>query len=437
MRPVRYLTLVLFVLGFCDTDVSAQSPKAPRLLTEFGIKLASIPPISSDGLITKEIAIARALRYSPHLKSLESDIQALGHAARQARAYPNPNVSAEIEDWGRQKENGPSQATLVLEQTIPLWGKRGRAFDAVDARRLAIEAAWQAEALDLYARTSSLYASLLGGQEKLIQAGKRLALSRETEQAVATKLREGAVPESEVQRAIASRSLAQVDSLIASSEIERARTELGALVGINLSGVNGVGNLSGASALAIPDTLSYLLGSHPLVVASESELDARRKEAQLARTQGKPDLTVSAGYRRLRDASDNGVLFGISLPLPIRNPNKAGIAESDARIDAAEASLRQVTLDLESEIRRMAVAWKQRSDEISLIETQTLPAIEQSLASLDLAYRVGQQPYINLLDVQRTQSELQTRLIDAMVEKAQLEARLEALLGQRIETTER
>jgi len=436
MRPVRFLLIVLS-LFWCGSDARGQTPRLPNLLTGISMSPDSAPAASGDNMLTKQQVIGLALRKSPRLKALEHEMRAIGYGARQAKAYPNPTVSAEIEDWGRRTAGGPSQTTFGIEQTIPLWGKRRRAFEAVDARKLAVEAAWQAEALDIYARASSLFAALLGGQEKLIQAAKRLALARETEQAVAIKMREGAVPESEVQRATASRSLAQIDSLSAASEIKSALTELAALTGSVLSGVHGNGDLTGASRLSLPDSLGVTLRAHPLVISQSAERDARLKDALLARALGKPDLTVSAGYRRLHDASDNGVLFGVSIPLPIRNPNAAGIDESDARIDAAEANLQQVMLEMESEIRTLAVAWERRSAEIAMIETQTLPAIEQSLASLDLAYRVGRQPYMNLLDVQRTQSELQTRLIDAMVEKAQLEARLESLLGQRIDTTER
>lgn len=358
MRPARYLLIVLGLISH-GNDARGQTPSLTQLLTEIGISREPVSAATDDSVLTR----------------------ATGHGARQAEAYPNPTVSAEVEDWERR----------------------------------------------------------IGGQEELIQAAKRLALAREIEQAVATKMREGAVPESEARRATASRSLAQVDSLSAESVIEGALTELATLTGASLSGVRGEGDLTGSSPLSLPDSLRGILRAHPLVMAQTAEHDARGKDALLARALGKSDLTVSTGCRRLHDASDNGVLFGVSIPLPIRNPNAAGIAESDVRIAAAEAALRQVMLEfeIESEIRTPAVAWERRSQAIAMVQTQTLPSIDQSLTSLDLACRVGQQPYMNLLDVQRAQSELQARLIDAMVAKTQVESRLESLLGQRVDTTER
>lgn len=436
MRPVCWSLTVVFVLGLCGM-ATAQTSNLPPLLTDYGIRSLTLTGASTELVLTRETAIGAAIAGSPRLKSLAHEIRSLSFAARQVKAYPNPSLTVEVEDWGRQQERGPSQTTFGLEQQLPLWGKRARASEAVDARRRGIESEWNAEALAIYSRVSSLYAILLGGQSKLDQASKRLSLARETELAVAIKLKEGAVPESEVQRAKASRSLAQIDSLVASSEVSQALAELSALVGAGLEGIPVEGKLLGDVQLALPDTVAMLLRRHPLVVSRTAERDARKRDVLLARALGKPDPTVSAGFRRLHDSGDNGFLLGVSIPLPIRNPNAAGIAESESRVDAAESDVEQILLDLESELRRLVVAWQRKSAEIAMIQSQTLPAIESSLASLDLAYRVGQQPYMNLLDVQRSQSEIQTRLIDAMVDKSQIEAQLETLLGQRLVRAER
>lgn len=436
MRSVRSLLFTILILGSAN-HARAQDPELPRLLTEYGVEMEPSSGFASGDAMARERVVGLALKFSPRLKALEHDITALGFSARQARVFPNPVVSVSVEDWGRRKAGGFSQTTIGVEQTILLWGKRARAFDAIEARRLSAKAEWQAEALDLYARASSLYAALLGGQEKLVHAAKRLELARATEEAVTLRSHAGGVPESEVLRAAASRSLAQIDSLSAASEIESAWTRIGALLGMDRIRIVGTGDLRGAERLPLPDSLGNALKTHPLAVALAAEREALSQEARLARALGKPSVAVAAGYRRLHDAADNSVVLGVSMPFPFRNPNTAGIAASDARIDAADARLQEVMIALESDVRTLAVAWEQRTAEIAMIETQTLPAIERSLTSLDMAYRVGQQPYMNLLDVQRTQSELQTRLVDAMVEKAQLESRLESLLGQRIDTTER
>lgn len=430
---IMYLTVIALHL-ICGSTIQAQGFELPEVLTRLGIAADSTSTIPSGATITRAQAVGLSLGNNPRLHVRKFDAHALSEAARQAKLNAAPTASAEVEDMGRGQEGGPSQSTFSVEQTFSLWGKRGSAHDAALARSQSAGFEWQAEALAIFTEVSAVYVALIGNQVKLTQTSARLQLARETETAVRSKFHEGAVPESEVLRAAAARSLAEIDSINAQGAIRLSRTELESLVGRSLPEVVASDSLQPADTLLLPADLTTAIESHPLVLSKGREEEASRQDIRFARASGKSDISFNAGYRRIHDSRDNAFLVGVAFPLPLRNPARYAVAESEFRLASAESRTQVTVITLLGELQSLVVSWLQRHSEATLIESQTLPAIEQSLASVNFAYRIGQQPYMSLLDVQRVQSELQSRLVDAKVELLQLEAAIEALLGQPIQT---
>src|SRR5206468_10721870 len=73
------------------------------------------------------------------------------------------------------------------------------------------------------------------------------------------------------------------------------------------------------------------------IQAAARELDAANERLKLERARGQADVTPFVGYKRV--ASDNTLLFGVSVPLRVRDRNQAGVARAEADIKAAQTQL--------------------------------------------------------------------------------------------------
>jgi cobalt-zinc-cadmium efflux system outer membrane protein len=164
---------------------------------------------------------------------------------------------------------------------------------------------------------------------------------------------------------------------------------------------------------------------------------ARNADIKLSKSSGKPDLNLGAGYRRLHDDGSNSFLVWASVPIPLFNRNKGGVAEATARLTQSEAELDATRQRLNGELRQLLVGLQTQRELIVMLREQVIPPAQQAMEEIDLAYRLGSQPYINVLDAQRTLSELQGQLIDALVAGANAAIGIEQLTGHRMNPVRR
>jgi cobalt-zinc-cadmium efflux system outer membrane protein len=168
-------------------------------------------------------------------------------------------------------------------------------------------------------------------------------------------------------------------------------------------------------------------------------------ETELARAEGKADLTASARYSRrnsqfdafgltasgslvpLRDR-DNILTFGLSIPILSGNRNRGNIDASEAR--AAGARQRREFLEgvipqeVENAYRRLETA----REAVQLLAS----VIEQSEANLKVireAYTLGQLRALDVLNEQRRLVDTRLSYVDAQVEEEQAQIDLERATG--------
>ncbi len=408
--------------------------------------LEGIPPAAGHSvamrgdtlLLTFDQAMARVLEGNPSLQEAKARI-AVGVGLRhQATAYPNPELGLDVEDFARQSADGPSQTTIGISQTIPLWGKRSARGAQADQELLVARADASGSMMELYREAASSFAALLGAQQSAGHARERLRLAQELESVVDIKVKEGAVSTSELLRARSSTALARVDVLRAQSEEKRAQSALTSLWSDTVhQPVEAVGTLDFVEGLPRVDTLFALLDHHPELQARRASVQAREAELGLAKALGRPDPTIGVGYRRLHDANDNAIIAGVSFPLPLFDRNKGNVQALAAQVEEASAALKSSEFHLRAELTDLWTQLGAQTQEVGELRDHVLPAIQQSLEQIDQAYRLGRQPYINVLDAQRTQAEIQSRLVEVMVRRAQTQAAIEGLIGQRFDQLRR
>jgi len=154
-----------------------------------------------------------------------------------------------------------------------------------------------------------------------------------------------------------------------------------------------------ASVAGIADLEAALLASADRadVRAADAEIEAAEAAHTLQRRFRIPDVTLSGGYKHQADGY-RGAVFGVSVPLPLRDRNRGGIAEADANLAAARTRRELTFRRAESQIRR---AWETRrslEEQMRVIGGTLLPESAGLLATARLAYAEGEMSLVELLD---------------------------------------
>jgi len=143
-----------------------------------------------------------------------------------------------------------------------------------------------------------------------------------------------------------------------------------------------------------------------LALANRPDLAAARRDEEraaggvkLQRALGTPNVTASAGYRR--EFGENGLVVGVSVPLPVFGRNPGGIARAEAerrlaasRVAAVEAA---VALDVQQAINRLEVSRAR----VAYLEREFLKSARESRDIVLAAYRSGAADLSDYLDAER------------------------------------
>lgn len=438
MRTWCFLFFHFLLCLWWQPSIKAQSlPDSgalPPLLREYDLSDAN--GTTTDSVITLSKALEKVITRNPLRLASYAEIAAARGRLQQSRYRLNPELSAEVEDIGRSSASGPSQTTIGVSQLFELFGKRKARRDVAEAGVTASEFNAQFTLLQLYYETALRFGEAVGAKERVLIAHERLTLMQSIQEAVQVKVTDGAVPKVELLRAQSATKLAEIQLSAAQSEASGSRLALSSLWG----GQNADFEIEGALDwwLNNPvDSLSFTITDNPELAGLRAALATSEAEVRLARSLGKPDITFGAGYRRLHDDRDNGILFSVSLPLPLFDRNKGGVVEAASNLDMQRARISAVQQRLHGELQRHLITLRVQQQQVILLKEQILPSARQVLEELDLAYRLGSQPYINVLDAQRTLADLQSQLIDALLIGTQAAIEIESITGHRIASVRR
>jgi outer membrane protein TolC len=247
--------------------------------------------------------------------------------------------------------------------------------------------------------------------------------------------REGQVPERDIAQAQATLGSAKYEAASAAGQIESARAELRAAMGLSWDVPLEIkGELSSAETL--PDLKTFIgqaLPRHPEVQRAEADVDAAKARVRIAESQRKPTVVLNsaAGVQdySLPPTSDT-YLFSLTARIPFRDggQSRAEIAEAKAALASAQATLTQIQRGVESKI---AQAWhlaQSAQEQIKAAQEAMPPALE-SLRLAEEQYRLGLRSLLDVNDAQVQLRTAQTNLAQAVFNYRVAEAQLQQAAG--------
>lgn len=370
--------------------------------------LAQPAPIDT---LTLPAALDRASSVSPDLRAADLEASARTALARQAGRLPNPVFDTEAENVG---SSGPEETivTARIAQLLELGGDRS-ARQQVAAREAdrAITGADLAR-LNLTAQARTRFASAAAAQARLDLARDAVRLAEATLDATAEQVDAGDRSPVDETRAEVALAEARADVFAAEASRRAAFWRLAALWA-EAPDFDAVAPLPPPEVPPDPDVLFARLRESAAFAMWDVEAERRAAVLRLEQARRIPDVTISAGYRRFTETGDRAFVGGIALPVPVFDRNGRAVAAARVRLEAAGAEQEAALVAARGTLAEVYGELDAAYAEARALGMEVLPRAVDVAARIEEGYRAGKFSLLDVLDAQRTLTDLRTRDIVA------------------------
>ncbi len=388
------------------------------------------PPTEMSETLTLERALDLAFADSPGIGAADAGVRAAEAQRRTAGLRPNPSVSVEVENVvgsGIYSGTRGAEVTAGLSLPLEMGGKRSARIAVADTQTIRARLDIAVARADLRLRVTQAYNDGVATERRVGVARDQLRIADEGMRAASVRVRAGRASPLEEQRA----DVARINARAALAQAERnaalARDNLARLIGqvpssLDTVWFDRVGSFGPFMAASADGTLALAL--------AEADVSTANAQVRLARSQRVPDLTLSAGARRLEATNDVAAVFGVSVPFPLFNSGRANLDAARAQKDQAESLRRVALLNARQAI---AVAETDLANAESNARTATGPALAAAVEAARIArigYREGKFGQLDLLEAERTLAQTRVAAIDTVSAYQDAKARLERLTAR-------
>jgi outer membrane protein TolC len=189
--------------------------------------------------------------------------------------------------------------------------------------------------------------------------------------------------------------------------------------------------------LEVARLLAGALEQRPDLVALRHARDAAQSGTRLAKAQRVPDVDVGVGWSHSTKSENtiapspeyNSLGITFSLPLPIWNRNRAGIAAAHHATEQAQKQLEAAELQTEVQLRQSHVAYHSALERVAQLRAGILKDAETVLEARRFSYQRGQTTLHELLEAQRAGAEVRLGYVEALSDAAKALIELERVAG--------
>lgn len=376
-----------------------------------------------DGLTLDEAEML-ALYLNPRLRSARQASKVFAASADYAGLWQDPEVGA---DALRILDNVEKSwiAGASLSFTIPISGRLATAKDQANAEaRVAIVEAW-AQEQQLLLELRQAWAEWEAATETLSISR---SLSNDLRRLVELTNRREELGELIAVEAVAFR-LAEARLSLELERLDAAATQT------RLRVVELLGLLPGADVTLISDASDAPEGSiapdlvyqrSPQVVLAAARYFAAEERLRLEVRKQYPDITLGPLYGNEEGMDRLGI--GFSIPIPILNANRQGIAEADAARDAARAEWEQAVQEALSALAQAEAALAAARQRLTSLQETVVPLADQQIELARQLAELGELNTLLILDALQAEREAALDLIQARADVHAASARLRSVV---------
>ncbi len=179
------------------------------------------------------------------------------------------------------------------------------------------------------------------------------------------------------------------------------------------------------------ESVQATLRKRPDLASRNAQADAFDRERSAAERAWIPDVTLGIGQKRVDEPgrSDNGVIVGVSVPIPLFNREQASVQRARAQANTLRTEHALVLAKSEAELRGI---WRQTTELRQAAESfrrDSLASSRDLTRIAEAAYRAGEGGILELLDAYKAQLEAETTLLDLELRARLARIELDALSG--------
>ena len=387
------------------------------------------------GDLTLRQAIELAFAGNPDLASFSWEVRSGDARILQAGLIPNPEIGVNVENIlgsGPFRNFDSSETALSISQLVELGGKRAARIRLASAGKEIVGWDYEAKRADLAAEVAKSFVEVLSTQERLTLAEETTRLAGEVLNAVSARVAAGKISPVEETKARVAFSVSRIELERVTRSLAAARTKLAATWGSSKPVFSRVvGRLDQVTPIPPVEELANRLTRNPDIARWAVELEQRKTVLAQERAERIPNVTISAGVRRLRtpETDDPALVFGAAIPLPLFNRNQGKILESQYQVSKAErereAAGNRVRAALSEAYQALAIGYA----EANTLKSVVLPGARNAFESASEGFRQGKFGYLDVLDAQRTLFEARGRYVEALGAYHKAAAGIERLIG--------
>jgi len=398
----------------------------------FGLFAKEIIAQNKDGeQLTMEAAVSRAIENNPKLKTLLKSIDARKAIKLQSGLMPNPELGVEAENiFGSNDFSGfkGGEMTASLSQEILLAGKISKREKVAEMDISLAEWDYEAKRLEVITDVRRAFTNGLTIKKLLEKNYELVKISEELIMNLRARVKAGRISPAEVSRAQIILNSLQIDIDKLKEDYDSAIFELVTLMNdtkIHFGTIDG--ELKKIDALPDYDSLLIKLDENPVLKRYESEYSKQKAVITYEESKAIPDLTVSAGYRRLNEINAITFIVGASIPLPIFDRNQGAVQEALIRLDQKTNEYEAVKNRL---ILRLNLLYNRLGTLLGISEklnNESIPNAEEAFKIIKEGNLLGRFTILDVLDAQKTLFEIQNMYLNTQSNVSAVVVEIEGL----------
>lgn len=430
--------LSLVAIGHAQTDGNPiQLTRNDQLPVADGDTLSRyIDPVNG---LTVDQAVKYSIENNPELKASRAELEAARSRLRQAKLRPNPTLEiTRSEQIGGGDNNTMASAMLPLE----LGGRRSARIAVARGSLELQQYILEDRERQLAAEVRMKFGEALAEIHKLAFTEDLLDATQRGYRLVQARVTEGRTPPLEQNMVLVEVNLVRSMRETSAGKAEVALLELRNLMGLNPEEALRLrGDFSGLDLLPPVGTATeQALGSRPDLLASRVAENVAAAQIELARSEGRLDASLMAGYERMdfgfpvRGFTAAGELVpvqsvfhsfkaGVVLNLPVRNRNQGAVEAAVAEADAARRRTEFVELTVRREVAAAYARYNRATRAKEIFRVGVRDQANANLSVIRQTYELGAKTLLDYIAEQRRFIEVENEFIDAVLDtyKARVE----------------
>jgi outer membrane protein TolC len=416
------LVFPVFHLVAAVPAVHAEQPRRAAAAAE------SLPGATLDSVL----AIAREL--SPQLAARALDAEAARARVKVAGSLPDPVLRITSDEIDRL--SGPRQNKMIysVEQEIPLWGKQTLRREAAEAA-VSQKAAEQEDAETELAERVKVAFALRYQTYRALQANRDLRpILASIGQAARDRYAQSLATQQDVIRAEleTTRLLGEIVRLEGATRSADGRLNALLLRPLTapLATPQSLRPLPAVSRLEVGDLVDRARSANPSLSGNDAMIRAADRNAQLARRDWYPDVTISAGAIDRTGNGPNGYVASIAVKVPLQwGLHEGQVREAAAQANAARSRREAVDQQIQGDIAEAAAALEASRRSADLTRQRLIPLANAALRSAIADYGVGKLELTAVLQAERDLVAARIDLLTTEFDQQRQLAAIERLVG--------